>query len=329
MKNILVIGATGFIGKHLIQKLSQKNYKISCLVRETSKKEDIAYLKKMKVKLLLGDLNSPNTLGNICRGIDGVFYLAGGGDVASLSKQDFKKLESYNLTTLQNFLDSIKKLKKIVFFSSISAMGVQVGNVIDENTLCIPKIPHEQCKFQAEKLIKKYSKTKGYSFSILRPSIVYGEYGFGDSFNMIKMLNKGYFFMPGNGNNTTPWVYVDNVVDAAVLLMENGKNQEYIINHKESISFNKIINLVSKTLNKKVIIFHIPVFILKPLVFLHEKISLAMGKSPILNLYRLKSMTSDRIYSINKIEDIGYKEKLNFEKGILKTISWYKKNGYL
>jgi len=330
MKKIFIIGATGFIGKHLVKKLSIiKNLEIICLIRKTTKKGNIDYLKKFKTKLIYGDLEKSETLGGIPNNLDSVFYLAGGGNVSSLSKEDCRNLYDYNIKTLKNFLISIKKIKKLIFFSSVSAIGIHPGEIINEETKCNPTIPHEKCKYEAEQLIKKYSKIKNFNFSILRPSIVYGEFGFGDSFNMFKMINKSYFFIPGDGKNITPWVYVEDVVDAAILLMQKGKNEEYIINHKEKISFNRIIKFVSKELNKKTTIIHVPVFLLKPAVYILEKISLLLNLSPFINMYRLKSMTSNRLYSIRKIQELGYDEKTDFNTGMRKTIKWYKKNGYL
>ncbi len=322
--SILIIGATGFIGKNLVERLSKEKYQIVCLVRKGSKKKDIDFLKKFNVKFIYGDLEKKETLNHLDMSIEIVFYLAGGGNVASLSKKDFSNLQEYNLKTLENFLESIHKIKKIIFFSSVSAIGVQKGKIINENTPCMPFLPHEKCKHSAEELIKKYSKIKKYDFSILRPSIVYGEKGIGDSFNMIKMIDRGFFLMPGNGENITPWVYVKNVVEATILLIQKGKNETYIINNEEKLSFNKIIRSISKSLSKKIILIHLPVFLIKQLVFILEKISLLFNKSPIINMYRLSSMTSDRLYSIKKIKRIGYKQKYNFKESMLKTTNWYK-----
>ena len=330
MAGILVIGGTGFIGKHLIKRLAKnKKYRIRCLVRKTTKKSNIQFLKSHGIEIFYGDLRDPKSLKGIDKDMDIVFYLAGGGDVASLSNRDYMQLKDYNLGTLKNFLKIINNIKKIIFFSSISSIGVQIEKVIDEDTPCKPTIPHEKCKFQAENLIKKYARIKKYHYSILRPSIVYGEWGFGDSYKMFKMISKRLFLMPGNGKNITPWVYVGNVVEAAIILMKKGKDEAYIINNEERVSFNEIIIFVSKLLNKKVHIIHVPLFLLKPTVYILEKICLALGISPPINLYRLKSMTSNRLYSIKKIKNLGYKQKVNFWEGMRRTIEWYKKNGYL
>ena len=57
MKKILIVGATGFIGKHLIKKLSTiKDLEIICLIRKATKKQDIEYLKEFNTKMIYGDL---------------------------------------------------------------------------------------------------------------------------------------------------------------------------------------------------------------------------------------------------------------------------------
>jgi nucleoside-diphosphate-sugar epimerase len=328
MKTALIVGATGFIGKHLVKSLSKK-YKTICLVRSKSNPEDIKFLKQANARIIYGDLDNPESITGIANNTDVIFYLAGGGEVGSLSENDFKKLQEYNLKTLKNFIESAGKIKKLVFFSSISAIGIHPGSIINEKTNCTPVIPHEKCKLEAEEVIKKSAKQKGFNYIIIRPSIVYGEYSFGDSYKMIKMINNGRFFMPGSGNNITPWIYVDNLVDATIIASEKSKNEIFIINGEERISFKEIVNFVSKQINKKVLFVSVPLFLVKPGVFLLEKLYLLFNKSPPINMYRLKSMTTDRIYSISKINSLGYKEKTNFRDSMAKTIGWYKKNGYL
>ena len=328
MKKVLVIGATGFIGKHLVKKLGSRGYKVGCLVRRKSKERDIRFLKNLGAEIFFGDLEKPETLKGICKGDEIVFYLAGGGKVASLSKKDYENLYNYNIKTLKNFLETVN-FKKIIFFSSVSAIGAQVNKVIDEKTKEKPIIPHEKIKFEAEKIIKKYSKKKKFSYAILRPSIVYGEYCFGDSYDFIKMVSRGLIFIPGNGKNITPWVYVGNVVNSAIILAEKAKDEAFIINNEERVSFNQIIKIISKYLKKKIFTFHVPLVFVKPSVFLLEKIFLFFGKSPFLNMYRLRSMTSNRLYSIEKIKNLGYNQEYGFEEGIKRTINWYKENGYI
>ena len=265
MARILVIGGTGFLGSHLIKELSKTN-KIRCLVRKQTKKRTIDFLKKHKVELWEGDLNDKKSLKGIDKGITKCYYLAGGGNTAALTDKDYQVLKDYNLKTLENFLQTINHIKKIVFFSSISAIG--------------KILPHEKVQYQAEQLIKKYSKK--YKYSILRPSIVYGENGFGDSCDFIRRIDNGYFMFPGDGENVTPWVYVGNVINATILLMEEGKNKEYTINHKEHLSYNKIFQTISKNLNKRIKTINLPVSFLKPFIFLYETLSLLFNNGNIL-----------------------------------------------
>ena len=119
---ILITGATGFIGKNLVPELVSKSHKVRCLVRKTSRKEDINYLKKLKVELFNGDLINKKSLKGICRGIDIVYHLTG---VLGSFNASEKLMFDINVRGTENILNESKegKVKKFIFCSSAGVLG--------------------------------------------------------------------------------------------------------------------------------------------------------------------------------------------------------------
>lgn len=329
---ILITGATGFIGKHLVKSLAlQKKYKIKCLVRKKSKKKDIVFLRNSGAEVIYGDVHDKKSLLSAMKNIDAVFHLAGGGRVETTFKKGFTELRKLNVDSTENVIESAikSKVKKFVHFSSISAMGIIVEKKLDENYACKPKTPHEVCKLETEKIMKKY-KNK-ILITIIRPGIVYGPYALTEILTLANMLKRHFFIIPGNGKNLMPMVYVGDIVGGTILAFEKNKKscEIFILVSEHEPTFNELINSIKKAMKIKVFIFHFP----KPLFilagFILEKLGDIFHFPPTINSIRARSMTSNRIYDINKIRNLGYKQKHTLDESINKTIVWYKENDYV
>ena len=162
MNHILVTGATGFIGSHLVRELirlkEEKNLseEIVCLVRKTS---DLASIDGLKVKLAIGDLKDKNSLIPAVKGAKYIYHL--GAELHTICRQRF--LDT-NVNGTRNLLEAAKEysqetLKRFLFVSSQAAVGPAADeNPIDETHA--PKIPavswYGESKMEAEKVKEKF-----------------------------------------------------------------------------------------------------------------------------------------------------------------------------
>ena len=128
-----------------------------------------------------------------------------------------------------------------------------------------------------------------------------------------------------------PWVYVDEIVEETILAFEKNKKScgKFILVSSPEPTFNKFIDSIKKALNIKVFIIHIPKYFLIVASIILEKAGDFFGFEPLINSTRARSMTSNRIYNINKIKSLGYIPKFNLNEDMKKTISWYKENDYI
>jgi len=329
---ILVLGATGFIGKHLTKALSEKGYKIRCLVRKESRKDDIDFLNSCRAEIFTGDVFDEQGLLKAMKGMDAVFNLVGGGYVSTTFKKGYEALKKLNVeSTKMIFEAAVKsKIKKIIHFSSISAMGIITEKELDENSECFPKTPHEVCKLETEKIAEQF-KNK-ILITIIRPGIVFGPYGMNSEvLQLSRMMKKHLFIIPGSGKNIMPWIYVDEVVDGTILAFEKNKKScgKFILVSSPEPTFNEFINSIIKALGFRVIVIHLPKYFLILASIILEKAGDFFGFEPLINSTRARSMTSNRIYDVSKIKSLGYVPKSNLNEDMKKTINWYKENGYI
>jgi nucleoside-diphosphate-sugar epimerase len=326
---ILIIGASGFIGKNLVKKLAEK-YQTRSLVREATKEEDIKFLKDCKSEIFYGDALDKESLKKAMREVDTVINLAGGGNVSTTFKSGYKGLREKNIDTLKSVLEAAKKMKikRFMHFSSISAMGIILEKELDENTECKPLTPHEVCKLETEKILEEYKKD--FLITTIRPGIVYGPFGENSEILDLAIIMKKHFMViPGNGKNLMPWVYVEDVVDATILALEKNEKtgEKFIIVSYPEPTFNELINSIKENLNLKVLVFHVPKWIFVFAGYVLEKMGNCFNFAPTINSIRAKSMTSNRIYNTKKIKDLGFKPNMNFKDSIKVTMEYYKQHG--
>lgn len=311
--DILVTGATGFIGSYLIKTLSMKKHKIRCLVRESS---NIESLKKLDVELWFGDLNDKKTLKGVTRGVDIVFHLAAIGDINATSEKYYTTYSYVNVDGTKNLLEECIKhdIKKFVHFSSVAAMGdLKKKDPISEKDKCKPKTPYEKSKRKSELVALSFWKKYRIPVVILRPTMVYGEGAKKESSKIEKSVKLKIVPILGNGNNLIHMVHVKNVVQAAILAAKRGKAGEIYIISDEFYTWNETVNLVAQKMGIKTFKIHIPIFIAKPFVILIEEISKILNFIPPFTSRRLEGLSTNVRYDLSKTEkELNYKPTIKF-----------------
>jgi len=314
--NILITGATGFIGKHLTAALS-KTYSVRCLVRRTS---DIKELRDLNVDLVYGDLLDRNSLAPALDKIDLVYHLA--GEVYSRKKEDYYK---GNILATQNLLEACKQkgTKRIIFLSSTGVYKpTYTKELLDEESKCEPISIYGQTKLDAERLIKKYD----IPWVIVRSSLIYGPY-------QKSMLNrffydaitKGRIYIFGNGNNLRSLCFIDDLVEGLALLVDKPDVLEktYIFSANIAYTYNEVIEIASKAFQQNIKVVRLPNF----LGNICLKINSLVGSLGLflVELYAIQKTQLHEAYDITKArEEIGYNPTISLETGFGRTAEWIK-----
>lgn len=285
---ILLTGATGFVGKHLLNKL--KNQQIRCLIRRDVNLEGI--------ELVKGDLTDVRSLEEATKNISIVIHLA--AVIKSNRREEFEKI---NIEGTKNLVSaSIKnKIKKFIYISSHDAT---LGDKYD----------YAYSKLEAEKIVKNSEL----NYTILRPTVIYGKND-KESLGMLFDMIKKYPFAPviGDGNYQLQPVHIEDVVDMIIKCLDSAKSEKtYFVAGPEPLTFNEIVNKTSKALSKKIIKIHFPLWLLKTLLKPYEILS----KNPSLTYKKILAVTENKTCDISETEkELGFKP-VTFEEGLKKTL---------
>lgn len=313
---ILVTGATGFIGKNLVKALVRKKHKITCLVRKTSKKRDIDFLKNLKVKLVYGNINNKESIKDILKDVNVVYHLAGLlGNPKVLSKEYF----DVHVKGTKNLIESCKN-QKFIYCSSAGVLGpIKKGKEEDKLN---PANIYEKTKAEAEKIIKSYN-----NFVILRPEFVYGPYDM-HVLRLFRSIKEKEFRVISNGKSKLHPTYIDDLVYCLIKCLDkNIKNKTFLIAGDKEISVQDFAKLIAKELNVRLNKIKIPLIAAKSYVFFFEFLFKKLNIDPILTKSRLEFFTKTRSFNTGKARKTLKFKPISLEKGIKVTMDWYKEKG--
>ena len=329
--NILVTGATGFMGSYLVPKLIENGYRVRLLVRDKAK------AKKLfgdTCEIFVGDIENENTIKGCCNNIDIVYHMAALMGHDSPSPEAFERFRKVNVNGVANIINEALEnhVKKFIHISSTAALGLQQAVVyVDENTECKPYTPYQVSKREGEICVLDAVKNRGLPAVIIRPSMVYGPGFKGDFLTLAKVCKTGWFPQIGRGKNLSPALYITDLAEALIRFIDRGTFGEiYLLSSKDSYTLEETATIISKCLNRKVRFVYVPRWIAVEGAGVLELICKLLKKKPPVTKRNIKSVSSDRIVNISKmIEVTEFEPKVPLSVGLPKTIQYFIEQNYI
>ena len=258
---ILVTGADGFIGSHLVESLVKRNYKVRATVLYNSLSSNgwidtLNKETKNSLEICPGDIKDQIFTDEITRNIDSVFHLAALISIPYCYKSVSSFIDT-NIIGTKNLLESStkNKVKKFIHTSTSEVFGNAKTFPISEEHNTHAFSPYAATKIAADNLAMAYYKTYKTPVTILRP---FNTFGPRQSARAIiptiitQMLNSDIVKL-GNTNTKRNFNYVDDIVDAYILTLKKDLKGERInIGSRFEISIKDLVILISKLLKKKV-----------------------------------------------------------------------------
>ena len=314
MKYIL-IGGSGFIGQHFIKKLD-KEIILNLDIDEGINKSDFIYC----------DINKINSLNKISIPDHKEITLI---HLAAVHFDFQKNFYKTNVEGTRNILSFVQKnnINNYVFFSSVATYG-NYCKTVNENMPQIPYNNYGKSKLEAEKIIINWHKNNpNVKTIIVRPAVVYGEYNFGNVFNLINQINSSFFAIIGDGKNIKSVAYVENLVESVIFALKNINKNFYVYNYSDypNLTIENQSIIISKILNKKNP-FKIPYFFTKLITIPIGILEFITGKDLKFNSMRIKKFMVSTSFSSERIRSLGFVQKIDFKSSIIKTKKWIDSN---
>ena len=324
----LITGATGFVGGHIAEACVRKEQTLSAVVRSSS---DAGELEKLGAILYRGELSDVNLIRQAVTDADVIVHCAA-------KVGDWGPVENYrhvNVDCLRVLLDACKG-QALSRFILMSSLGVYANRHHYGTTEADP-LPrrhgdgYSQTKVEAEQLAMRYYKDFGVPVVILRPGFVYGPRDKTVMPRIIDALRHDRLRYPGGGNAALNLIFVNNLVDAVFLAVNNEKavGEAYNLTDGELVSKRKFIGTIADAMGLPHPTRTPPLWLAWMVTWCAEKLAKLKGakKAPLFNFPRLKFIGFNLDFSIQKaMDDLGYRPRVQFEEAIGETMDWYKKN---
>ena len=290
MKNILISGATGFIGERLVGAVDAN-------IRVLSRKKQSNY------ETVVCDLKSEVIPDNALDGVNTVFHLAGfAHDLSDATKiQNIYQKVNVDATIRLAKLAVKSNVNRFIFVSSVKAGGgSNFGVCVSEKDQGNPEGIYGKTKREAELKLLKIGKESDMHVSIIRPSLVYGPNVKGNLQLMLSGIKKGWFPpLPETGNKRS-MIHVDDLV-LAILLVANddrANGEIFIATDGTPHSSREIYNAMCGVLDKSIPKWSVPKILFDMASLVNPRIK-----------YKLNKLLGDECYSSAKLEALGFKAK--------------------
>ena len=321
---ILVTGATGFVGPHLVSALVAQGYRVSVLALPN---EDTDQFGWRDVGIHRGDIREAQTLGGAFKNVEIVFHLAA---IHGLWRPRNEYYE-VNLAGTENVCRAAlaARVRRLVHLSTWTVYGFGLGRPVNEDApLRHVADTYQITKVDSDNLVRRYLTEEKLPATIIRPGTIFGD---GDRINFGRMadnLRASRAIIIGSGRNALPFVHVTDVVQGMILAAfeEKARGEIYNISNDQPLTQEEMWRAIAGEIGASPPRFRVPYPFLYAVAAVAEKM---VGRDnprrqPLVTRYGVQIFGTDNRHSIEKARsELGYVPKVNLREGIRMTAKWY------
>ncbi len=314
MYKILVSGASGFIGRALCRRILAEGWYIRSAIRSHGQ----GCILPPGVDVTLIEAIGPKTdWSSALQNIDTVVHLAARVHVMNDGAVDpLSECREVNVIGTERLaqIAVAKKVKRLVFMSSIKVNGEGKSVAYTESDKPAPQDPYGISKWEAEQVLNGIGSDSGMEVVILRSPLVYGKEVKANFLLLLKLVQSGFPLPLAKVSNQRSLIYLENLVDAIIACINNTQAKgTYLVSDGEDVSTPELIRRIAWALGKSPRLFPFPLYLIR----LAGKLT---RKTDAVNRL-LHSLTIDN----SKIQrELSWVAPYSMKQGLLETAKWYK-----
>jgi nucleoside-diphosphate-sugar epimerase len=324
---VLLTGASGFVGSHILDSLRNHKVDTAVLLRSTSSTSFLGpHLPGMELRR--GSVTDPDTLRKATAGVTHVIHCA--GCTKALRVSEYYEANQQGTRNLVEALNAQRTgIERLIHISSLAVSGPATAeNPAKEDTPPRPVSEYGRSKLAAEQEVRQRFQAP---FTILRPPAVYGprDRGFLSMFKAVK-------------NHLLPWpnkvqalslVYAKDLAETVVACLErpSAAGQTYFVASPEIVTGRSIAQQIAAQMNRWTVPFPIPTPVLWAVCLLEQIVSQLTRRARLLNLQKYAELrAAGWVCSPAKLKlETGLACETTLKQGVTETLDWYRREHWL
>ncbi len=323
---VLVTGATGFIGSHLVEALLKKGIHVRCLLRNP---DNLKWLRNLPVEVVQGDITHKDSLKEAVKDVDQVYHLA--GVTKAVKEKTYLEVNANGTKNLvMAILEKNPRLKKLIYLSSLAAAGPSRDGSKKESDPCEPISPYGQSKWMGEEFALAYAHEL--PLLILRPSAVYGPRD-RDIYSFFKCLSKRIHPCLTGPAQHLSLCYVEDLVQAILMAGEaqTKSGEIFFLSDGHSYRIEEVGDTFAQVMGVSPLRLRLPKEMIFGIAFFSEYLSRLSKKPSLINRGKARELVQRNwTCDITKAKTmLGFRPQFSLLEGAQLTFNWYKKEKWL
>ena len=323
---VALTGGTGYTGSRLLSRLVGRGDTVTALARAGASRPQAGG----GVEWVEGDLGDPAALARLVEGPDAVVHVAAVYRTAGHPDAYYRDV---NVGGTERLLEAAARqgVRRFVHTSTVGVHGHVDHPPADETAPMSPGDIYQETKAEGERLALELGRKRGVPVAVIRPGAIYGP-GERRLLKLFRAIARGRYAIVGDGRAFYHPVYVDDLLDGYLLLLERPEavGEPFIIAGPRYVSQRELAAIIARHTGGRVLPFRVPAWPLQALGTLVEAVCVPFGIEPPLHRRRVDFWVKSRAFSIEKARRLlGYAPKVDLDEGVARTVASYREAGWL
>ncbi len=323
---ILITGATGFLGMNLCQRLAREGTATRALVRSPKRAQALSTL---GIELVPGDVSNEATVAQAMRDVDVVFHLAGKLFIPGVPAEEYRRIHAQG-TSIVLRQARANGVARFVHCSTTGVFGITGDRPADEEAPYAPTNADERTKLEGESLVQA-AIADGMPAVIIRPGLVYGP---GDLhlLGFFRSIQHGMFRPIGRAPVWLHPIYIDDMSEAMLraAAVPQATGEAFNIAGLQPVKLADLARAIAKALNVPPPRGWIPLPMARAVARVGDALPARVRPHAPLTTSRLDFLTNSRMYTVDKAQRLlDFTAKTPLADGIARATTWYQTEGLL
>lgn len=327
-KKVLITGASGFVGFHLIEHCLHAGYEVYAAIRAHS---NTLHLEGRDISFVDLNYTDVDRLRIQLQTYKFDYIIHAAGSTKAKTKTDYNRVNAEYTRNLALAVSTANfRITKFVFVSSLAALGPlqDLTQELQGDSVAHPVTNYGKSKLLAEQYL---SEIANLPLLTIRPTAVYGPRE-KDLFILFKTIDSGFEPYIGKFKQQLSFIYVKDLARVIVDALESElEGKTYNISDGKIYDRYALAIYIKKALVKRTLKFHLPVTAVAALAGLMDLFYTRSGTTPTLNKEKMAELTAVNwacgIEDAQK--DLNFTPEFDLESGLGETVKWYKENNWL